>query len=176
MGLINYKNIDFNKSINKELKTFDFNGSEIAVVPYLSITDKYDFVMITLQKSFEKNIYNQVKLDMYFDLHLVYMYTNVIVDSVDREDEFGLYDTFMRSGLIAKIKEQIPNDELNQLKDYIEKIGKQNLKYENSFIGLARAFVEMLPENIEKIKDFAKELGVEGINSLIKEKEDASKN
>ena len=29
--------------------------------------------MITLQKSFENNIYNEYKLKMYFDLHLVYM-------------------------------------------------------------------------------------------------------
>ena len=29
MGLINYKDIDFNKSINKVNKTINFNGSEI---------------------------------------------------------------------------------------------------------------------------------------------------
>ena len=36
MGLINYKDIDFNKSINKENKIINFNGSEIQIVNCLS--------------------------------------------------------------------------------------------------------------------------------------------
>lgn len=161
MGLINYKDIDFNKSINKELKLFDFNGSEITVVPYLSISDKYDFVMITLQKSYEKGIYNLVKIDMYYDLHLVYMYTNIQVDNEDRANEADLYDIFTRSGLIEKIKENIPSEELQELKNYIENIRKILMQYQNTFGAAFGAFIEMLPENMAKAKEIIDNLDPE---------------
>ena len=60
-----------------EIKTFNFNNTEIEVKQYLPIEDKYDLVMITLQKAEENGIYNALKLDMYIHLHLVYMYTNL---------------------------------------------------------------------------------------------------
>lgn len=153
MALINYKDIDFKQSINTELKTFEFNGSEIAVVPYLSINDKYDFVMITLQKAFEKGVYNLVKLDMYFNLHLVYMYTNIQIDTADRTDEAGLYDIFMRSGLIAKVIETIPPAEIVELHNYIAAMQETIMKYRNTFGAVVGAFIEQLPENMEKAKE-----------------------
>ena len=153
MALINYKDIDFKQSIDTELKTFEFNGSEIAVVPYLSINDKYDFVMITLQKAFEKGIYNLVKLDMYFNLHLVYMYTNIQIDTADRTDEAGLYDIFMRSGLIAKVIETIPPAEIVELHNYITAMQETIMKYRNTFGAVVGAFIEELPDQVEKIKE-----------------------
>lgn len=167
MGLINYKDIDFNKSINKELKTFEFNGSEISVVPYLNINDKYDFVMITLQKSFVNNIYNKVMLDMYFNLHLVYMYTNIIIDNNERADEESLYDTFMRSGLITAVRNAISEDELKLLEYYVEKVAEDTLKYDNSFTGLLKNALDRFPEMIEKFKGLAKEIDAEKIAKLI---------
>ena len=153
MALINYKDIDFKQSIDTELKIFEFNGSEIAVVPYLSINDKYDFVMITLQKAFEKGVYNLVKLDMYFNLHLVYMYTNIQIDTADRADEAGLYDIFMRSGLIAKVIEIIPPAEIVELHNYITAMQETIMKYRNTFGAVVGAFIEELPDQVEKIKE-----------------------
>lgn len=153
MALINYKDIDFKQSIDTELKTFEFNGSEIAVVPYLSINDKYDFVMITLQKAFEKGVYNLVKLDMYFNLHLVYMYTNIQIDTADRVDEASLYDIFMRSGLIAKVIETIPPAEIVELHNYIVAMQETIMKYRNTFGAVVGAFIEELPDQVEKIKE-----------------------
>lgn len=167
MGLINYKDIDFNKSINKELKTFDFNGSEIAVVPYLSINDKYDLVMITLQKSLEKGIYNHVKLDMYFDLHLIYMYTNIQIDNADREDEAALYDIFKRSGLIDKVLEQIDENEIETLYSYIYEMEEIMMKYRNTFGAVLGSFIEMLPQNMEKAKAVIEEFDQEKVQSLL---------
>ena len=166
MGLINYKDIDFNKSINKELKTFDFNGSEIAVVPYLSINDKYDLVMITLQKSLEKGIYNHVKLDMYFELHIIYMYTNIQVDNVDRQDEAALYDIFKRSGLIDKVLEQIDENEIDTLWTYIYEMEEIIMSYRNTFGTILSNFIETLPENMEKAKETIEKIDIEKIKAL----------
>ena len=167
MGLINYKDIDFNKSINKELKTFEFNGSEISVVPYLSINDKYDLVMITLQKSFEKGIYNHVKLDMYFDLHLIYMYTNIQIDNDDRADEAELYDTLKRSGLLDKVIEQIDEEEIETLYNYIYEMEDIIMKYKNTFGTVVSNFIEQLPENMEKAKNIIESFDIDKIKELM---------
>lgn len=166
MGLINYKDIDFNKSINKELITFDFNGSEIAVVPYLSINDKYDLVMITLQKSLEKGIYNPVKLDMYFKLHLVYMYTNIQIDTAERADEAELYDTMMRSGLIKQVIAHIDPVELEELMEYIQRLQKVIMKYRSGLGNIVSEFVEKLPEYIEQAKEVAATLTPEKMQEI----------
>ena len=76
-----------------EIKTFNFNNTEIEVKQYLPIEDKYDLVMITLQKAEENGIYNALKLDMYFHLHLVYMYTNLSFTEKQKENEMKIYDT-----------------------------------------------------------------------------------
>ena len=72
MSKISYANLKL--KTNSEVKTFDFNGEQVEVLQYLPISDKYDLVMITLQKSKEDNIYNQLKLDMFFFFFLIYIY------------------------------------------------------------------------------------------------------
>ena len=47
---------------------FEWNGNEIEVLDYLPIEDKYDLIMITLQKSFEDGYYNPIKIDEFFDI------------------------------------------------------------------------------------------------------------
>ena len=166
MGLVNYKDIDFKKSINKELKTFEFNGTEIGVVPYLSINDKYDLVMITLQKSLEKGIYNHVKLDMYFDLHLVYMYTDILFDNDDRADEAELYDTLKRSGLLDKVIAQIDEKEIETLYSYIYEMEETIMKYRNTFGTVISNFIEQLPENMETAKDIIESIDSEKMKDI----------
>jgi hypothetical protein len=161
MALINYKDIDFKKSIDKELKTFDFNGSEIAVVPYLSINDKYDLIMVALQKSFEKGIYNNIKLDMYFDLGIVYMYTNIQFDSDDRADEAELYDTLKRSGLMEKIFEQIDEKEIENLYAYLFEVKEELLDYKGSLISFLGDLIDTLPQRAESALGMLKNMDPE---------------
>lgn len=146
MELVNFKNIDFNKSIDKELKIINFNGTDIGIVPYLSIQDKFDFVMITLQKSFVNGIYSDVKIDMYFDLHMIYMYTNIEFDAEDRADEEGLYDTLKRSGLIAAVRDSIDKEELVYLSEAIYQTCKKLSNYKSSFMSFISDLINTMPE------------------------------
>ena len=72
---VSYANLKL--KVDTSVDTFDFNNQTIEVLKYLPIEDKYDLIMITLQKAEEDGIYNDIKLDMYFHLNLVYMYTNL---------------------------------------------------------------------------------------------------
>lgn len=167
MSLINYKDIDFNKSIDKKNKIIHFNGSEIEIVNYLSANDKYDLIMITLQKSLDKNIYNPFKIDMYFDLNVVYLYTNIVFDAEVRADEASLYDTLKSSGLIDAVKAAIDEDELTVLKEYIYTLTKIITHYRNTFGAVVGGFIEQLPQNMEKAKEIIGEFDSEKYKDLL---------
>ena len=166
MELVNFKNIDFNKSINKELKVINFNGTDIAIVPHLNIQDKFDFVMITLQKSFCNGIYNDVKLDMYFDLHLVYMYTNIEFDAEDRADEEGLYDTMFNSGLIAAVRESIGEETIKELMELIKRTRSRLIDYKGSFISFVLDIIDTIPNKAQEALGFLNKVDPEIIKKF----------
>lgn len=154
MGLINYKDIDF--KIDKTNKIINFNNNEIRIINYLNVTDKYDLIMITLQKSFEDGIYNDFKLKQYFDLYTIYMYTNIVFTEEDRANELDILDTFYRSGLLALIKENI--EELDALWGQLIMVKNTLTNYRNSLSGF---LFEVLDELKEKATN-----GLELLNSL----------
>ena len=169
MSKISYANLKL--KTNSEVKTFDFNGEKVEVLQYLPISDKYDLVMITLQKSKEGNIYNQLKLDMFFHLHLVYLYTNLSFTDKQRENEFKIYDTLQSNGFIDKMIENIPQEEYDALFNLVEKQSKIEMKYTTTATSILSKLIDDLPKNAEAamkivdnfdpdkfqaVKDFAK--------------------
>ena len=169
MSKISYANLKL--KTNSEVKTFDFNGEQVEVLQYLPISDKYDLVMITLQKSKEDNIYNQLKLDMFFHLHLVYLYTNLSFTDKQRENEFKIYDTLQSNGFIDKMIENIPQEEYDALFNLVEKQSKIEMKYTTTAASILSKLIDDLPKNAEAamkivdnfdpdkfqaVKDFAK--------------------
>ena len=149
MSLINFNEIDFNKSINKENKIINFNGSEISIINYISTYDTYDLIAATLQKAFEDNIYNPVKLETYFNLHLIYIYTNIVFSTEDRSDEVFLYDTLKRSGLIKTVKEAIGEKEINRLYELLIETMNRFISYQNSFGGATQTILENFNDKLK---------------------------
>ena len=143
-----------------------FNGSEIQIVKYLSSQDKYDLIMVTAQKAKEKNIYNPFLIDLYFDLNVVYLYTNIVFNAEDRADEAGLYDTLKKSGLIDIVKENIDKDELDLLKHYIEAVIYHYTTYLNTFKGSVEELLEKLPKDLEGITNLIKNVSPEVADKL----------
>lgn len=166
MALINFSNIDFEKSINKMNKNIHFNGSDIQIVNYLSASDKYDFIMITLQKAYENGIYNPFKLNMYFNLHIVYMYTNIIFDSDVRADENTLFDILNRSGLIDAVKAEIDQKELETLWNFINETGTLLFNIQGSFLHTLSNLAQELPGKIEAATATLKNLNPDLLSNL----------
>ena len=90
MAKVSYANLKL--KIDTSVETFDFQGQTIEVLQYLPIEDKYDLVMVALQNAEENGIYNPVKLDMYFHLYIMYMYTNLSFTEKQKFNEQKLYD------------------------------------------------------------------------------------
>lgn len=147
MGKVSYANLKL--KTDTSVNTFEFNGNTIEVLKYLPIEDKYDLVMITLQKSLDNGIYNALKVDFYFHLHLVYMYTNLSFTDKQRENEMKLYDTLKSNGLIDKLLEVIEEEEYNFLYESINAIIADNMQYQMSIVALVKGLIEDLPTGAE---------------------------
>lgn len=129
--------------------TFDFCDQKIEVLKYLPAQDKYDLLMTALQKSLEGNIYNEFKLNLFFEMNLVYMYTNISFTEKQREDEFKLYDTLKSNGFFELFYTAIDENEYNELMEQITAL-KETLEKSNSTIaGVIANLVKDLPTQAE---------------------------
>lgn len=159
MGKITFASLKL--KMKEEVKTIDFNESKIEVKQYLPIKDKIDLVDITLQKSREDRLYNPLKVNMYFYLNLIYLYTNISFTEKQRDDEEKLYDLLDSNGLIDLIVSNIPELEYNDLLNKtIEKI-ENELQYNTTAAAIISKLINDLPKNAQAaasiVENFDKE-------------------
>lgn len=156
MAKISYSSLKLKK--NTEVNKITYEDKEIEVLQYLSFKDKMDLIEITLQKSEENTFYNPLKIDMFFHLHLIYLYSNIQFTEKQREDEFKLYDTLQSSGLLAEIIKAIPEEEYDYLLTYLEEYIEEKEDFNRSFTGSLMTVVDTLPKRTEEagalIKNF----------------------
>lgn len=152
---------------NTDVTIVDFNGTKIEILKYLPIEEKYDLISITLQKSLEDTLYNPLKVDMYFHLHLVYMYTNISFTEKQREDEGKLYDTLSSNGLIDLILENIDEYEYEVLSTYLDEAIDQDLEYKTTVAYLLNSFLGDMPAKIENIQNMMDQIDKEKFSNAI---------
>lgn len=134
--------------VKDDIKIVDLGDKVLEVKQYLPAEDKYDLIMITLQESKENNgIYNQFKMDMFFHLNLVFMYSNIQFTDKQKEDLIKLYDLLESNGIIAAVVAAIPEDEYNYLFDTMGDVAEAYSKYDNSFAGIVNNFMINMPLN-----------------------------
>ena len=132
---------------------FEWNGNEIEVLDYLPIEDKYDLIMITLQKSLEDGYYNPIKIDEFFHLHLIYMYTNINFTEKQKEDEHKLYDSLKSNGLIDAFIEQMNEFDYSELFNMLDDTKRELTEYKRSTSALIQSLVSDLPKQAEAMKN-----------------------
>ena len=135
--------------VNTDVNTFDFCGQTIQVLKYLPAQDKYDLLMITLQKSLEEGMYNEFKLNLYFELNLVYMYTNISFTEKQRENEFKLYDTLKSNGFFDLFFNALDENEYNELFSQLNAIKVMSTKNRLNIVNFLGKLIEDLPANAE---------------------------
>jgi hypothetical protein len=165
MKKISYANLKL--KINTDTKTVDYNGNTIEVLQYISASDKYDLVHMVLNKSFEEGLFNPVKVDVYFHLGLVYLYSNLNITDKQRENEFDLYDNLASNGILTQILELIPESEYQTLYTYIEEFQKKTLKYRYSAAATLQTFIQDLPKNAEAAKNIVDNFDKEQYKEVI---------
>lgn len=163
MGLINFKDIDFNKSNNRENKTINFNDNIIQITSYLPANEKYNLIITILSKSDETDLFNNFKTKFYFDLNLVLMYSNIIFSEEDKQDELQLYDTLKKSGLMDMIIDAIPENEKADLWENIINIQKEMINYRRSL----SALITQVADKINSIQQTLEKLDFNQIKTVL---------
>lgn len=131
------------------------NGVSIEVFKYLPVEEKYNLIEITLQKAFENGIYNPLKLDMYFALNLVYLYSNISFTDKQREDEYKLYDTLQSNGILDKIIDAISDEEYNHLYTLLIETEEKYNNYRKSIIGIIGELSNTVNQNSDALKEIS---------------------
>ena len=163
--MISYANMKL-KPITSTHK-IEWNGNEIEVLDYLPIEDKYDLIMITLQKSLENGYYNPIKIDEFFHLHLIYMYTNINFTDKQKEDENKLYDSLKSNGLIDAFITQFDESEYNELYTWIEEVKNEITNYKNSINGIIQNIITDLPKQAEAMQNIIESFDPEKYQNVI---------
>ena len=149
--MISYANMKL-KPITTTHK-FEWNGNEIEVLDYLPIEDKYDLIMITLQKAFEDSYYNPIKIDEFFHLHLIYMYTNINFTDKQKEDENKLYDSLKSNGLMDAFLKEFSEEDYNELYYWMTDVKEEIISYKRSMSALIQSFISDLPKQAEAMQN-----------------------
>lgn len=140
---------------------------EIKVLKYLPIEDKNDLIAIALQNSDDNGFYNPVKLEMFIELYMIYLYTDIEFDDEDKEDETALYNILKGNGIIEAVKNAIPEYELNSLYSlYYDYLSKKE-KYRGSIAGVMSNFIEGAIPSIEEAANIINNFNPENFQNVI---------
>lgn len=121
----------------------------IKVLQYLPIKDKYDLAMVTLQNAWDGTIYNPIKLDYFFHLYLVYMYTDISFTEKQKDEPERIYDALMSNGVIDSVIELIPDSEYNYLYSMVTEMAASMEEYHGRAGNAIRSIIDDLPEQAE---------------------------
>ena len=125
------------------------NGKEVEVLQYLPIKDKIDLIEIALQKSRENGVFNEMKLEMYFNLYLIEMYTNLEFTDEEKMNETLLYDELESNHVITDIIAAMNAEEYGDLISFLDMTRNSLTEYYNSVPALLQTFIEDMPANAE---------------------------
>jgi len=173
--MVSYANMKL--KVDTSTKIIDLgNGISIEVLKYLPIVEKYNLIEITLQKAFENDIYNPLKLDMYFALNLVYLYSNISFTDKQREDEEKLYDTLQSNGILDKIIDAIDDDEYNSIYTMLVETEDKYYDYHKSLAGLFNELANTVSKNSDNLQNILANFKKEDFQNVISFAEAANGN
>lgn len=163
---MNYK--DLNLHVDKDTYCIEIQGKKINIKKYLPVRDKKDLIEITLQKAEQTDgTYNEILIDMYFHLHLIYLYTDIEFTEEDREDEMKLYDELESNGILERIVNKISDEEYEILMDYLKTTRKEISSYKHSAAAMVQKLIVDLPKNAEAAAKIVQEFDPEKYREVI---------
>lgn len=152
---------DLNLKVEDQIETISIQGQDINILQYLPVRDKNDLVQIALQNSREKGVINEIKLEIYFNIYIVYFYTDLIFSDEEKADPGQLYDELQSNGILTRILGAMNQDEYNNLIDYLEKMRTAQDAYENSAAGIVKMLSQDLPKNAAEAAELLKNVDLD---------------
>ena len=124
----------------QEVGVVTFNDQKIEVKLYLPVNEKLKLISDVINSSADDNNFaNPVKIDLFTKLGILDYYTNITFTEKQKEDPAKLYDLFVSNGLIQRIINIIPEEEVDALEYGVESCVDAVYKYKNSIMGILEA-------------------------------------
>ena len=151
----------------KNNEEYQLNDLGVEVLSYLPLLDKYNLINITLQESFDGNIYHPVKVEGVFYVYVAILYTNITFTEKQKTDIFKTYDLIMSSGLLNLILHNIPDEEFNTVLTLFKDTLAANEKYIHSFTSMVSQFTEQIASKAEQLQEQLKNIDFDKIQNTV---------
>ena len=116
--------------VNQDIKN-------IEVKQYLPINEKLELISSVINSAADENNFsNPVKENVFLTLEILYHYTNINFTDKQKEDPVKLYDLVVSSGLVNKVIDLIPEEELDEVINGVAQSVKAIYTYRNSVLGI----------------------------------------
>ena len=122
---------------NEEIGILHINEQDIEVKQYLPINEKLELISSVINSAADENNFsNPVKENVFLTLEILYHYTNINFTDKQKEDPVKLYDLAVSSGLVNKVTDLIPEEELDEVINGVAQSVKAIYTYKNSALGI----------------------------------------
>lgn len=177
MAKIAFSKLGLTKDKLDEFQTVEFNGQTVEVKQYLPIAEKAELISRVLNNSVDDDAgyYNNLKLDMWLALEIVYAYSNISFTEKQKSDPMKLYDLLSSNKLLNLIIGLVPESEFYYLTKVTHELATAIYTYRNSALGIldsigrdysnlnfdATEIQKKLadPENLTLLKNIVEKLG-----------------
>ena len=177
MAKIAFSKLGLTKDKLDEFQTVEFNDQTIEVKQYLPIAEKAELISRVLNNSVDDDAgyYNNLKLDMWLALEIVYAYSNISFTEKQKSDPMKLYDLLSSNKLLNLIIGLVPESEFYYLTKVTHELATAIYTYRNSALGIldsigrdysnlsfdATEIQKKLadPENLTLLKNIVEKLG-----------------
>ena len=144
---------DFNFDMEEKKTCFDINGKTIEVKHYLPIESKVSLVQIAIQQSIiGSGFINPILLDAYFNLYVVFYYSNIEFTDEEKQNALATYDILALNDVILKVEAGIPKEEFEDLFNLCTEYSAKYEKYINSTSSIINTIIESFPKRMEEVQ------------------------
>ena len=120
-----------------EVATISCGEETIEVKQFLPLEKKLEILTNIINNSIdERGFYNTARIDFHIKMELLYAYTNIKFTDKQKENAMKIYDTFSAIGLMEKILELIPEEDLYWFQHHADANIKSIMEYRNSVYGI----------------------------------------
>ena len=122
---------------NEDVGILHINEQDIEVKQYLPVNEKLELISSVINSAADENNFsNPVKENVFLTLEILYHYTNINFTDKQKEDPVKLYDLVVSSGLVNKVTDLIPEEELDEVINGVAQSIKAIYTYKNSVLGI----------------------------------------
>lgn len=148
-----------------ETKVVRVNDTDIKVLQYLPMKDKNDYIYITIQQCEQNNIFNLIKFEVFSNINIIKMYTD-LTQPIDM-NEYEWYDELFNNGILEAVINAIPEEELDYLTKTLKDTMDMKLKYGNNFGAVLSKFIDELPKNAKEAQDIVNQFNPEEFQNVM---------